>query len=109
MITWAGVVAWFPANRCPVIIRVHRAIACPTSPMSRRTTVSRLATAAGAVTVSVRLNADSHARFRVAAARKGLSMGMFLADLWERSREAKAEAEAHRVDNRGQVDASMLQ
>jgi hypothetical protein len=49
--------------------------------------------------VSVRLSADSHARLRVAAARKGMSMGVFLANLWERSREAKAEAQG--VDNRG--------
>jgi ribosomal protein L15E len=68
--------------------------------MSRRTAPSPTASA-GAVTVSVRLNAASHRRLRVAAARKGVSMGVFLADLWERSREAKAEAQAERVDNRG--------
>jgi len=69
--------------------------------MSRRTTAGRPATAPSAVTVSVRLNADSHARLRVAAARKGVGMGAFLAELWERSRDARAEAGTQRVDTRG--------
>jgi predicted DNA-binding ribbon-helix-helix protein len=43
------------------------------------------------VTVSVRLAEDSHGRLRVAAARRGVSMGALLAELWEQSRQAKAE------------------
>jgi hypothetical protein len=69
--------------------------------MSRITTTAGRTASAGAVTVSVRLGADSHRRLRVAAARKGVGMGVFLAELWERSKEAKAEAVAERVDNRG--------
>lgn len=70
--------------------------------MSRRTTAtSRRKPTEGTVTVSVRLTAHSRALLRMAAARKGVGMGALLADLWERSPEAQAEAKLQRVDRHG--------
>ena len=67
--------------------------------MSRRTAAATPLSIQRIATVSVRLSAESHARLRVAAARRGVSMGVVLADLWERSVEAKTEAQ--RVDSGG--------
>jgi hypothetical protein len=41
-------------------------------------------------TVSVRLSRDSHRRLRIVAAEKGVSMGSYLAALWDASPEARA-------------------
>ena len=50
------------------------------------------ATPAEKRTVSVRLSPESARRLRVAAAKEGVSMGAYLARLWETSPEAGGSA-----------------